>query len=46
MSLRSRLPESSPHRAVAWSGTVHALAEAHRSRRAVESSIRWPLALA
>jgi hypothetical protein len=44
MSLRSRPPEPLPHPAVAWSETVHALAEAHRLRREVELSIRWPLA--
>jgi hypothetical protein len=44
MSLRIRLPAPADHPAIAWSDRVRALAEIHRSRRAIDDTSRWPLA--
>jgi hypothetical protein len=44
MSLRLRLPAPPDHPAISWPETVTALAEVHRSRRAVHDTSRWPLA--
>jgi hypothetical protein len=43
MSLRPR-PAPADHLAIAWAETISALAEVHRSRRAVDETSRWPLA--
>ncbi|TAK00682.1 MAG: hypothetical protein EPO36_07890 [Chloroflexota bacterium] len=49
MSLRPRGPASgeqtsAAHASIVWAETLHALAEAHRARRAADEMSRWPLA--
>ena len=44
MSLRIRPTERTAHPATAWSDTISALAEVHRSRREADDTSRWPLA--